>query len=681
MRDEESSRFDAMLARGGYARDFPAPSPSSLEPPPKRKRRWRRIALAIVALFVALFLWLAITAPLSKSLQPVAAPSITLVSAEGDPIAQHGAIIHQPVIVSELPDHVPQAFVAIEDRRFYNHLGIDPWGIARAAWRNTLAGGVREGGSTITQQLAKVSFLSSDRTVARKGREVLIAFWLEGWLTKEEILSRYLSNVYFGDNVYGLRAAARHYFSRSPDDLTLAQATMLAGLVRAPSRLAPTINLKGARDRAKVVARAMARSEFITEAEARSMKPARLKVAPVRQLPTGTYFADWVMPRARDLAGAVYGEQEVQTTLETDLQRHAVRAISRAPLGGAQVALVAMRPNGEIVAMVGGKNYKNSPFNRATQARRQPGSTFKLFVYLAALRAGMDPEDVVEDEPLTIGDWSPKNSDGRYRGTINLRDAFTVSSNVAAVRLSERVGRDRVIRAARDLGIRSPLANEPSIALGTSGVTLLELTAAYAAVAGNRWPVEPHGLPPEEQSWFDSLMNRQRSFDEDATRAMLLDLLSSVVDHGTGRAAALSVPTFGKTGTTQDGRDAIFIGFAGDLVTGVWVGNDDNSPLKGVQGGGLPARIWRDFMSRAVSGAAPRAAPAPPSRPLPDDAAGELTIPIEGTGMEVGIELGNESVTFSTRPAPGDRPRAPVDVPVVTPGPPPKGEDPPPVDE
>ncbi|HEY1144958.1 MAG TPA: transglycosylase domain-containing protein, partial [Allosphingosinicella sp.] len=481
-----------------------APVPEILPPPPSTnaRRRWRVVA-GILAVLLLLFAWLAITAPLSKSLQPIAAPGLTLLSSDGKPIARRGAIIAAPVDVARLPDYVPNAFIAIEDRRFYDHSGIDPWGIGRAAIRNTLAGGVREGGSTITQQLAKLAFLSADRTATRKLQEVILAFWLEAWLSKDEILSRYLSSAYFGDNVYGLRAASHHYFSREPEELTLGQAAMLAGLMKAPSRLAPTSNLEGARERGRVVVAAMVEAGLVTRAEADALKPVRLKVEPVRDIPTGTYFADWVFPEARAATENGYGEQTVTTTLDADLQRLAIRAIRQAGIGSAQVALVAMHPDGRVVAMVGGKDYKDSAFNRATQARRQPGSTFKLFVYLAALRAGMTPDSEVLDEPLTIGTWSPRNSDGRYRGPISLRQAFAISSNVAAVRLTEEVGRDAVIRAARDLGVTSPLTTEPSLALGTSGVSLLEMVSAYAAVAKGDYPVKARGLPDaEEAGWL-----------------------------------------------------------------------------------------------------------------------------------------------------------------------------------
>lgn len=656
--NEPFLRPDPALADPRALPDVPlegVPPPPQLGPAQRILRRWKRIVLVLLALFALLVAWLAITAPLSQSLKPIAPPSITLLSADGKPIARRGAIIDEPVVIADLPEHVPQAFMAIEDRRFYSHPGIDPLGIARAAWRNTLAGGVREGGSTITQQLAKVAFLKADRTAARKLREVLIAFWLEAWLSKDEILARYLSNVYFGDNVYGLRAASLHYFNRQPEKLTISQAAMLAGLLKAPSRLSPAVNLKGARQRSKVVIAAMVDAGFLDQKTADGLTPARVNIRPLRDMPSGTYFADWVLPEARDRAGAVYAEQTVQTTLDSDLQRIAERVVRRAGLGKAQVALVAMRPDGEVVAMVGGRRYADSPFNRATQARRQPGSTFKLFVYLAALRAGMTPDSMVDDTPLTVGDWSPANNNGRYRGQITLRQAFAQSSNVAAVRLTQAVGHQNLVRAARDLGITSPLGDQPSLALGTSGVTLLELTSAYAAVAANSYPVRARGLPEGERSWFDSMWDRKRSFGGD-THDMLLELLSAAANEGTGRSAALRTATFGKTGTTQDNRDAIFIGFAGGLVTGVWIGNDDNSPLPGVGGGGLPARIWRDFMAQAVNDAPAvrEAAPEPEINAVADDAAASINAEIGG--LEIGVDFGPDQINISAQPAPEDAP-------------------------
>ncbi|WP_129791126.1 transglycosylase domain-containing protein [Sphingosinicella sp. CPCC 101087] len=629
------------------------------QPPLSRVRTVVRVAKIGALLFALAVIWLTVTAPLSRSLQPIGAPGLTILSAEGEPIARRGAVIEAPVSVTELPPHVGEAFIAIEDRRFYSHIGIDPWGISRAMVRNLRAGRVREGGSTISQQLAKTSFLSPERTAARKLQEALITLWLEVWLSKEEILSRYLSNVYFGDNVYGLRAAARHYFDSEPDELTVAQAAMLAGIVNAPSRLAPTNNLDGAQERSRLVMREMVQAGFLTEEEHDEIRPARLRLGERDDVPTGTYFADWVIPQASELAEGTYGERQVLTTLEGDLQRLAVRTIRRAGLGRAQVALVAMRLDGRVVAMVGGKDYRRSSFNRATQARRQPGSAFKPFVYLAAFRAGYRPTTPVNDVPIRLGDWEPRNYSGDYRGRISLREAVAYSSNSVAVQIQERVGRDNVIRAARDLGITTSLRPDPSLALGTNGVSLVELTAAYAAIAAGRFPIRPHGLP-ERTSWFGGGTSAD-ALNRDPAFPMLRDVLHAVVNRGTGRAAALSIPTFGKTGTTSDYRDAWFVGFAGDLVVGIWVGNDDNSPLPGTTGGGIPARIWRDFMADAL-GIRPvrRPAPVPLSQ---TDRTPEPTNPDNGL---VPTEAEPPVVEPGNAPAPGQTPTPDLVLPPVT---------------
>jgi penicillin-binding protein 1A len=632
-----------------------APLGQTIEPPKPPSRKWywiRRGVAASFLLLIVIVLWLAVTAPLSKSLQPIAPPQLTLTADNGQPIARNGAIVDSPVEMKDLPPHVAQAFMAIEDRRFYSHWGVDPRGLARAFWSNVSGSGMTQGGSTITQQLAKFTFLTPERSLTRKAREMLIAFWLEARLSKDEIFQRYLSNAYFGDNVYGIRAASLHYFYRKPERLTLSQAAMLAGLVQAPSRLAPTKNPKLAEKRAKLVLRAMVAAGYLTQAEADAARTARVDVRSNENLPTGTYFADWAMPQARALTQESYSKLTIETTLDAQLQDAARRIIGRAPLGKAQVALVAMRKNGEVVAMVGGRSYKASPFNRVTQAQRQPGSTFKLFVYLAALRAGMTPDSMIEDTAIETGTYRPKNASERYRGTISLREAFARSSNVAAVRLFQILGSDDVISAARDLGIKSKLAkDDPSLALGTSGVTLLELTSAYAAVAANSRPVVPHAFKQEERGWLDWLFKPQRSLGGD-NQEMLQDMLRAAVQNGTGRAAGLAIPTFGKTGTSQDNRDALFVGYAGDLVVGVWVGNDDNTSLKGINGGGLPARIWREFMGEAVKGARPAARPKPKPRPAPlPDPEGpiepidlpeipEMPINIDGTDVRINAEKG-----------------------------------------
>ncbi|MCF8882245.1 transglycosylase domain-containing protein [Erythrobacter sp. SN021] len=583
----------------------------------RRKRWWAgRILAGLIGLFIALVAWLAITAPLSKSLEPIAAPQITLLAADGTPIARNGAITDEPVEVAKLPPHVVEAFLATEDRRFYSHWGVDPRGIARAAWTGT------GGGSTITQQLAKFTFLTPERTLTRKAREALIAFWLESWLTKDEILSRYLSNAYFGDNVYGLRAASLHYFYRKPENLRPNQAAMLAGLLQAPSAYAPTKHYDRAEKRMRIVIQSMVDAGYITEAEARAMKPPALDVRTRNDLPTGTYFADWALPEAREFTEQGYARQTLTTTLDSRLQNIARQVTQRAPLGEAQVALVAMRRNGEVVAMIGGKDYAKSPFNRATQAKRQPGSTFKLFVYLAALRAGWSPEDRIANTEITEGSYRPKNARERYSENLTLEEAFAQSSNVAAVRLLGEVGSEKVIATARDLGVTSPLAQgDPSLALGTSTMSLLELTSAYAAVAANEYPVEPHAFARPERGFFENLWDGPSSLSS-STHSEMERMLRAAINEGTGRAAMLRGPNYGKTGTTQDNRDALFVGYAGDLVVGVWIGNDDNSPLAGgISGGGLPARIWRDFMNRAMN---VKAAPSQPAPREQDDPGGPI---------------------------------------------------------
>ena len=653
-RKPEGSDPTLAMTPGGPFADVP-PSrslPPSSPLPESRRRKWmRRVARGFAVLcviFILLVGWLALTAPLSKSLEPIAPPQITLLASDGTPIARSGAIVDRPVKTRDLPAHVTGAFLAIEDRRFYSHWGIDPRSIARAVWSN-ITGGPTQGGSTITQQLAKFTFLTPKRTLGRKAREALIAFWLEAWLTKDEILERYLSNAYFGDNTYGLRAASLHYFYRQPENLTPAQAAMLAGLVQAPSRLAPTRNPDLAEKRMKLVLKAMVATGRLTERQARAIRTPRIDVRTRNTLPTGTYFADWALPEARKLSDVGYSRQTIATTLDARLQSIARRVTSRAGLGKAQVALVAMRPNGEVVAMIGGKDYAASPFNRATQARRQPGSTFKLFVYLAALRAGWEPDDKIDNGPIETGAYRPRNAGGAYSPRISLEDAFASSSNVAAVRLFAEVGGDKVIDMARDLGVTAPLAEgDPSLALGTSSMTLLELTAAYAAVAANRYPVKPHAFSEEEKGWLENLVWGPSRFSSRVHRDME-KMLRAAVNRGTGRAARLSQPNFGKTGTSQDNRDALFVGYANGLVVGVWIGNDDNSPLRGISGGGLPAHMWRDFM-RQASGqkAAPRPRPVDPTGPVePQDTPtipdiGDIPV---GDRTRVGIEGGDAVIS------------------------------------
>ena len=621
-----------------------------------RSKLWwtGRGVMATLGLFALLIGWLTVTAPLSKSLEPIAPPQVTLLASDGTPIARQGAVVAEPVKVADLPPHVVQAFIAIEDRRFYSHWGIDPRGIARAAWTGY------GGGSTITQQLAKFTFLTPEQSLSRKAREALIAFWLEAWLTKDEILERYLSNAYFGDNQYGLRAASLHYFYRQPEKLRPEQAAMLAGLLQAPSRYAPTKHYDKAQARMELVVQSMVRDGYLTKAEADALPDPRIDVRTRDDnLPTGTYFADWALPLAREGMDASYSQSVITTTLDSRLQALASRIVARAPLGKAQVALVAMRRNGEVVAMVGGRDYAKSPFNRVTQAKRQPGSTFKTFVYLTALEAGWDRDDTIPNTEITQGGYRPRNAAGRYSEKITLEDAFAQSSNVAAVRLLEAVGSDKVIRTARRLGITAPMAEgDPSLALGTSTMTLMELTAAYAGIAANEFPVEPHAFPRGEQSWWDWVTTSRKSMSG-STHEDLEAMLRAAINRGTGRAAVLPIANFGKTGTTQDYRDALFVGYAGDLVVGVWVGNDDNTPLNGVTGGSTPARIWADFMRGALKiegGPAPEASDTPdpegPVQPLDMIEGGEIPLGQDGASLKVdenGLILRQDGVPVEVR--------------------------------
>ena len=582
---------------------------------PRSPRTWiggglAACALALIA--VVAILW---GLPLEKSLEPMTSPTLVLVSADGKAFARRGAYKDEPVDAAALPRHVPMAFVAIEDRRFFEHGALDMRGIGRAVVTNMTHSGRSQGGSTITQQLAKNAFTSGKRTLRRKAREAVIAVYLEARLSKNEILSRYLSSVYFGDGVFGLRGAAKHYFNKDPEALSIGEAAMLAGLIKAPTKLAPTSNLKAAKERQAVVLAAMTETGVITEKQAKAARKVRLRDGRP-ELPVGSYFADWVSPVAKTAFDRAYGEVRVQTTLDSRLQAQAERILKRALDGGGkgvnatQGAIVAMRTDGRVVAMVGGREYKESQFNRAVQAQRQPGSAFKAFVYLAALRQGATPDSLVLDAPIKVGGWSPENHGARYSGRmIPLRQAFARSSNVAAVRLSEQTGHRAVIRAARDLGLEGEMPDDATLALGTASVTLLDLTAAYAGLAAGVVPVEPYGVTAARPSAAVKRLSK-------AEHQGVLQLLRATVTSGTGTGAAVALPAYGKTGTTQDYRDAWFIGFAGDLVVGVWLGNDDNTPMKGVVGGALPARIWREFMGYAIQRGDVGPPPFPESEPV-----------------------------------------------------------------
>ncbi|WP_232314836.1 transglycosylase domain-containing protein [Oceanibaculum pacificum] len=531
--------------------------------------------------------------------------------------ATSGQLHGEPLTIREMPAHLPRAVLAIEDRRFYHHFGVDPWGLARAAVTNLLTGRVVQGGSTITQQLAKNLFLTPERSFDRKAKELLLALWLERKFSKDEILAIYLNRVYFGAGTYGVDAAAWRYFGHSAREVTIYQAAMLAGLLKAPSRLSPARDRKPADARARQVLASMVDAGFVDSAKAAGAAKQGTALALGAGGNTGSrYFADWVLDQVAGYVGYIGKDLIVATTLEPGLQRLAEQEVTAIltregkARNVAQASLVALDLDGGIRAMVGGRDYVDSQFNRATQALRQPGSAFKTFVYLAALQDGWKPTDVIEDAPVTVRNWSPVNIDGKYRGSISLAQALAHSSNVATVRLSEQIGRNRVIETARRVGLSSTLENHPSLPLGVDEVTLLELTGGYGAIANGGQGVLPYGIREIRESNGAVLYRHGHSgigpVMSPQEAAQITDMLSRVIEEGTGRAAKLTRPAAGKTGTSQDFRDAWFIGFTSDLVTGVWLGNDDGKPMTKVTGGALPAQLWRGFMERSHQGLPPR---------------------------------------------------------------------------
>jgi membrane peptidoglycan carboxypeptidase len=496
--------------------------------------------------------------------------------------------------------------------------------VLRAFRDNLSAGKTVAGGSTITQQLVKNLFLGPERTYRRKLQEAVIAIWLEHQLSKDQILTSYLNNVYLGSGATGFPAAAKVYFNKNIGELTLSECAMLAGMINAPSQDDPFRNPDASRKRAATVLDAMVDNGKLSADEALVAKlhPATPTAADLAN-PSSGWFADWVYGKAAAVTPAYGGTLRIRTTLDLRLQQLATEVIKStlAKYGAAkhasQAALVAMRPDGAVLAMVGGRNYDVSQYNRVVQAERQPGSAFKLFDYYAALRQGFKPEDRISDAAVDVRGWHPENYGHNHHGEVTLADAFANSLNDATVRLTQQLGIPQVIAAARNLGLRAPLQNNPSLALGTSEVTLLDLTSAYAAVRAGKAPVTPYGISAvktEDEKDYVQLDHPQRAQHSlGQYQAELIDLLRGVVEHGTGKAAQLEEFAAGKTGTTQDYRDAWFIGFNDTLVVGVWVGNDDHSPMKHVVGGLLPAKIWRDFMLQASAPAPTQIAPAEPT--------------------------------------------------------------------
>lgn len=603
-----------------------------------RRRPWLAAALAVVLLpllaLAGLVLYSFATLPPLGGVVPEAGQrALTVEADDGRVFATRGAFQGQKLTAAEMPPHLGQAIIAIEDRRFRSHWGIDPRGLLRALYRNAVGGGVREGGSTITQQYARLVSLNQEKSLRRKIQEAFLALRVEATMSKDEILLGYLNTAYFGAGAYGVDAAARRYFGKGAKALTLPEAAMLAGLVRAPSQLAPTRNFGGAKERADVVLQAMVETGAITAAEADKARAQTITLRTPPETPPGTnYFLDMVSAESKKLADAP-GDVTVRTTLNLDLQSLAEGVVARrldaegAKKKAGQGAMVVLNKEGAILALVGGRDYEDSQFNRATQAKRQPGSLFKLFVYLTAYENGFNPDTVLVDRPIQIGDWEPQNSTGRFKGAVPLRSAFAQSINTVAAQLADEVGIPAVIATAHRLGVTAELPNVPSLALGSAEVTLLEMTRAYAGVLAGTVPVDTHSVHAIRGAQPQPLYLRADAKGGTAipteARAMMLDSLQAVVDGGTGKAARVAgLPVGGKTGTTQDYRDAWFIGMTPDLVVGVWVGNDDNASMNRVGGGDLPASIFHDFVQRATAQLAkgrkrPSAARGEPARAEP----------------------------------------------------------------
>ncbi|OYX15309.1 MAG: penicillin-binding protein [Rhizobiales bacterium 32-66-8] len=596
----------------------------SASPPASGRTRRRRFSLLRFAVkwCLILGLWAGIAVaglvafeasklpPMQTLMVPKRPPTIMILAEDGKSLATRGDMGGAAVPLKQLPSYLPKAFIAIEDRRFYEHMGLDPLGLAGAVAANLISGRVRQGGSTLTQQLAKNLFLTQERTFSRKIQEVVLALWLEQKFSKAEILDLYMNRVYFGAGAYGVEAAAQRYFGKSARTVTLPEAAMLAGIVNAPSRLAPTRNLKAAQDRGALVLAAM-RDQGLITAEMASTALARPATVARASTPDSIgYVADWVVEQLDSFVGTLPGDVVVRTTISAPLQAAAQASLSEtlAKSGGkfgvGQGALVSLDPDGAVRALVGGRSYEDSQYNRAVTARRQPGSSFKPFVYLAALERGLTPETVREDAPIQLKGWKPENSTHDYRGPVTLQTALALSLNTVSVRLALEVGPKAVVATARRLGITSALDPNPSIALGTSEVSVLEMASAYAPFANGGIGVIPYVIDSVKGTDGRTLYARAASGPGRVIApeyvAMMNHMLEETLVDGTGRKADLpGWSAAGKTGTSQDYRDAWFVGYTARMVTAVWLGNDDSSPTKKASGANLPVEIWSRYMKVA----------------------------------------------------------------------------------
>ncbi len=578
------------------------------------------VGIWLVVAVAAVLGWYALQLPKIDLEATWRRPGVTVLAADGALLANYGDLYGTAYAVKDLPPYLPGAVIAIEDRRFYSHFGVDPIGLVRAAWANHRAGHVVQGGSTLTQQVAKNLFLTSERSLKRKVQEVLLALWLEHRYAKDQILGIYLNRVYLGAGAYGVDAAARLYFGKPATRVSLHEAAVLAGLLKAPVRFSPARDPAAAAARADTVLAAMVDAGTIGADQAAAARTDMVSIVHAADKRPGHYFADWI---ADQLPGFVnYGDRDlvIATTLDPALQRVAETQVAamldaeRARRKAHQAAVVVLGRDGAVRAMVGGRDYARSQFNLAVAGLRQPGSAFKPFTFLAALEHGLTPASSVLDAPIRIGGWSPENYEGRYLGEVTLADALAYSLNSATVRLIQQVGARRVAAMAHRLGITTPIPDNLSIALGTAEVSLLELTGSYATIASGGLGVWPYGIAEVRDRAGRVLWRRRGSgpgrvlAPEVASGADLM--LGEVVRRGTGKAAQLALRAAGKTGTTQDYRDAWFVGYGGGSTAGVWFGNDDNSPMDKVSGGDLPAKLWHAIMQSAT-GAAQSASAAP----------------------------------------------------------------------
>ncbi|WP_374612904.1 transglycosylase domain-containing protein [Sphingorhabdus sp.] len=526
-------------------------------------------------------------------------------AADGTVIQTLGPSFGRWIPIDEIPHEMKDAMVAVEDRRFYYHPGIDPYGLTRAVVVSLTDGGGLRATSTITQQLARNVYLNNNRDIGRKLREMILAMAMETKFSKEQILELYLNKVYFGGGAYGVDAASRRFFDHGAEDITLAEATIIAGLVKAPSRYSPTADAQAAIGRAGVVLEVMQDAGMITPEEAASVEPAKVRMAPEPKQDSVRYFTDWALPQLDNLIDETEKPIDVWTTLDLGMQRAATDAIRNGVPRGAQGALVSIDRDGAVRAMVGGTDYATSNYNRAVTALRQPGSAWKVFVYLAALEAGYRPEDKVVDEAVTIGGWSPRNSSGTYSGEITLRTAFAYSKNTVAAKLGEEIGTSSVASMARRFGITTPISTTPAMVLGSSDTRVLDMTRAFASIAARGKSVTPYAISKvttiDGDVIYQHRPSRQIQLVEDYVAGAMTDLMQSAVATGTGRAASIGRPVAGKTGTTSSNKDGWFLGFSSGLTTGVWMGRDDARAVGNLQGGTAPAAAWANFMRVAVA--------------------------------------------------------------------------------